>query len=64
MMEYNNSDFIEIVKEKIHHERNRQIIIDRFVDGLTFPQLAEKYDLSERQVKRIVKTADAILVHI
>ena len=35
-------------------ERNRQILKSRFIDGLTYEKLAEKYDLSVSHVKFIV----------
>jgi DNA-directed RNA polymerase specialized sigma subunit len=34
--------------------RNRQILKSRFIDGLTYEKLAEKYDLSVSHVKFIV----------
>lgn len=53
MKDYSNSQFIEIVNEYIHSERDRSILIDRYVNGLLFKELEDKYGLSERQVKRI-----------
>lgn len=35
-------------------KRNREIMKSRFVDGLTFEELAEKYDLSTTMIKNIV----------
>lgn len=52
--EYTNSEIICLIVERIHKIRDRQILYDRFVHGLTFEQLAEAHDLSVRQVKRIV----------
>lgn len=34
--------------------RNRQILKDRFIDGLTINDLADKYLLSESQIKLII----------
>lgn len=45
-------------------ERNRKIIRDKLIDGLTFEKIAEKYDLSVTQVKRIVYNGDEIFRHI
>lgn len=64
MKEYTNSDMTNLINEYIHSERDRNILIDRFVNGLTFSELEEKHHLSERQIKRIVKKADTILVHL
>ena len=61
MKEYTNSRINELIDEHIHSDRDRQILKSRLVDGLTFEQLAEKYDLSVRQVKRIVYKKQEIL---
>lgn len=53
MIEYSNSQFIELVNEYVHSERDRAILIDRYVNGLLFKELEDKYGLTERQVKRI-----------
>ena len=34
-------------------KRNREILKDHFVDGLTFEEVAEKHKMSVRQVKKI-----------
>ena len=54
----------ELINEYIHSQRDREILIDRFVNGLTFSELEDKHHLSERQIKRIVKKADPILIHL
>ena len=49
----------------LHAERNRQIMARRLFDGLTFEQLAEEFELSDRQVKNIVyKSSTKIFKHI
>lgn len=42
-------------------KRNREIIKERLIDGTTYEKLAEKFDLSVRQVKYIVKKCQSIL---
>lgn len=64
MIEYTNSEIINFINEYIHSERDRLILIDRFVNGLTFSELSDKFYLSERQIKRIVKKADIILIRL
>lgn len=65
MKEYTNSQIKELIDEYIHSDRDRQMLKSRLVDGLTFEQLAEKYDLSVRQVKRIVyKRQDAVFKYL
>ena len=34
-------------------KRNREILKDHYVDGLTFEEVAEKHKMSVRQVKKI-----------
>ena len=63
-MIYTNSRMAELIDEYIHSARDRAILKDRFIDGLTFSELEDKHGLSERQIKRIVKRADAILVKL
>ena len=33
--------------------RNREILKDHYVSGMTFEDIAEKYDMSDRQIKKI-----------
>lgn len=54
MMEYSNSQIREIIEEWIHNSRDRIILSDRLIDGMTFEQIAEKHDMSVRQIKNIV----------
>lgn len=35
-------------------ERDRKILKDRLIDGICYEPLAEKYDISVSQVKRII----------
>lgn len=53
-MEYSNSQIREIINEYIHSERDRKIMIRRMVDKITLERLAEEFDLSVSQMKRIV----------
>lgn len=57
-MAYTNSWFLDQVNEHIHSERDRNILIDRFVNGLMIAELSGKYNMSERQIARIVRKAD------
>ena len=42
--------------------RNREILKDHFVDGLTFEEVAEKHSMSVRQVKKISYDNEPIIV--
>ena len=60
-----NSDIKIVIDEYIHSERDRAVLLDRLVNGLTFGKLGEKHDLSEIQVKRIVyKLSDDVYRHL
>lgn len=50
-----------IINEWILNERNRGILKRRFIDGICFEPLAEEYDISVSQVKRIVKHGEMIV---
>ena len=52
-MEYSNSRLREIVGEYVHSQRDRQLFVRRYQDDITLEQLAEEFDLSVTQVKRI-----------
>lgn len=53
-MDYSNSEIRQAIEEWIHSERDRQIMVDRLINGYTYEKLAEIYDLSVRQIKNIV----------
>jgi len=62
MIEYTNSQISHLIDEHIHNDRNRKILKRRFIDGCTYEQIAEEFDLSVRHVKNIVyKSGDKVL---
>lgn len=61
MEEYSNSRIREVIAEYIHHERDRKILERRLIDGITFEKLAEEFDLSVSQTKRIIMKNSEIL---
>jgi DNA-directed RNA polymerase specialized sigma24 family protein len=54
MIDYSNSQIAELIDEWIHSERDRAIMKRRLIDGLTHERLAEEFDISVRQIKRII----------
>lgn len=64
MKEYTNSQIAALIDEYIHSQRDREILKDRFINGLAFSELSAKHYLSERQIKRIVAKADKILLKL
>ena len=49
-----NSELSYLIDQWIRSERDRAILKDRLINGLTFERLAEKHDMSVRQTKNIV----------
>ena len=49
-----NSEISFLIDEWIHSERDRAILKRRLCDGICYEPLAEEFDLSVKQIKRIV----------
>lgn len=49
-----NSEIDYLIDQWIRSERDRAILKDRLINGMTFERLAEKHDMSVRQTKNIV----------
>ena len=60
-MEYTNSRVREIIADYVHSQRDREIMCRRLIDGITLEKLAEEFDLSVSQVKRIIKAQETII---
>ena len=61
MIDYSNSHIDQLINEYIHNERDRKILKRRLIDGICFEPLAEEFDLSVSQVKRIVYKSERTL---
>lgn len=48
------ADIIDLSVRGSNAERNRAMLKDRLIDGITYEKLAENYDLSVRQTQRII----------
>ena len=65
MIEYTNSQISQIIDDYIHSERDRAILKRRLIDGICYEPLAEEFDMSVAQIKRIIyKTEQKIFRHI
>lgn len=68
MRDYSNTELNNGIDEWIvgtNAQRNRAILKSRLIDGLTFDALAELYEMSPRQIKRIVyKTQEVLFRHL
>lgn len=63
--ELSRSQIEELINEWILSERDRAIVKRRMIDGLCYEPLAEEFDLSVRQVKKIVyKAQEKIFRHV
>lgn len=68
MKDYSRSELTEAIDEWIvgrNAHRDREVLKARLIEGYTFETLAERFDMSPRQIKRIVyKCEDIIFRHI
>jgi DNA-directed RNA polymerase specialized sigma24 family protein len=56
---------LDLIDAYIFHERNRQILQRRLLDGVCYEDLAEEYSLSVNQVKAVCyKAIEKISAHI
>lgn len=54
-----------IIDDWIFSDRDRSILKARLLDGMTYDALADHFDMSVRQIKRIVyKGEDRIFKHL
>ena len=53
--DYSNARVREIVNDYIHNARDRSLILDNMVDGMSYDELAGKYSLTYEGVKGIMK---------
>jgi len=64
MPDVSRSELEQLINAWVLNERNRAVIHRRLIDGIRFEPLAEEFDLSVSQVKRIVgKGKQTILSH-
>ena len=60
-----NSEIDYLIDQWIRNERDRAILKDRLINGMTFERLAEKYGMSVRQIQNIVyKSMDRLVSKI
>ena len=60
-----NSEVCYLIDQWIRNERDRAILKDRLINGLSFERLAEKHDMSVRQTKNIVyKATERLVAHL
>lgn len=55
MPHYTNSAMREYIDENIHSARDRRILKLKYIDGMTHERIAEKVDMSPRQIDTIIR---------
>ena len=59
MKNYMKSELEPLIEEWVigrNAKRNKKIIHDKLIHGMTIPQVAAKYDLSETRTKTVIRT--------
>lgn len=65
MRDYSRTELTNVITEYILNEKHRAIISRRLIDGICYEPLAEEFDMSVSQIKRIVyKCEDIIFRHL
>lgn len=65
MKDYTNSQICALINEHVHSERDRLILKRRLCDGICYERLAEEFDMSDRQIKRIIyKLQERLFKHL
>lgn len=65
MRDYSRTEIENAIDEWILNEMHRAILKRRLIDGIYFEPLAEEFDMSVTQIKRIVyKGQDKVFRHI
>lgn len=67
-MEYTNSQIRALIEEYVHSARDRELLFLRFIDGLTYEQIATRYQqdhpdnyISVDTVKRAIRKSESKL---
>ena len=57
-------EIVFLIQQFVFNKRDRDLIYDRLIDGITICELSNKYSLSDSQVKVIIKkTRDIVFSH-
>jgi hypothetical protein len=55
------SEAKHLINEWIYSDRDRNILIDRFLNGIDLAELANKYEMSLSQIKRVIASGQSDL---
>lgn len=53
--DYSNHRVREVIDEYIHSSRDRALILDNMVDGLSYDELAWKYQIAYESVRDVMR---------
>ena len=63
--EISNADISAAIELWVKSSRNREIMHDRLIKGMTYEKIAEKHDMSVRYIKTLIyRQEDVIFKHI
>ena len=61
MRDYSRTELTTAIDEWVLNQKHRDILKSRLIDGMTYEAIAELYDMSTRQIKRIVYQSEEVL---
>lgn len=65
IVDLSRSEIELLIREYCFVARDREILFSRWIDGLTFEEIAERHGISVRQAKNIIrKNREKVLTHI
>ena len=65
MTDYSRSEIEHTIDEWVLNEKYRRIMKRRLIDSITYERLAEEFEMSTSQIKRIVyNTEEKIFKHL
>ena len=63
-IDLSRDEIVFLIEQFVFNKRDRDLIYERLIDGLTISELSSKYSLSDSQVKVIIrKTRDIVFSH-
>lgn len=65
MIDLSRSDIEWLIEQYLFVARDREIAKARWIDGMTFEEIAARFDMSPRQTKTIIRNArERVLSHV
>lgn len=65
MRDYSRTEISAVIDEWILNEKHRAVLKRRLIDGICYEPLAEEFDMSVTQIKRIVyKGQEKVFQHL